>query len=68
MKEKLLVICTCTSLELMTATGVTGYLLLLGEYMLSLIAGLVFAKVIVLHFVMDYFDKKKPPNLRTTRY
>jgi hypothetical protein len=42
----------------MTAFGVTGYLVFLGENILALISGIVFAKVIVFHFIMDYYDKK----------
>jgi len=58
LKEKLLCLCTCTALELMTAFGVTGFLIFLGENTLALISGVVFAKVLVFHFIMDYFDKK----------
>ena len=58
MKEKLLELCTCTAIEVMTATGVIGYLLYLGEPILALISGVVFAKLIVFHFIMDYYDKK----------
>ena len=42
----------------MTAVGVTGYLLYIGEFTLSLISMIVFGKLIIFHFVMDYFDKK----------
>ena len=58
MKEKILCLCTCTSIELMTAIGVTSYLIYLEELILTLISGIVFAKLIVFHFVMDYYDKK----------
>jgi len=58
MKEKLLRFCTCTAIEVMTAIGVTGYLLYLEEPILALISGVVFAKLIVFHFIMDYYDKK----------
>jgi hypothetical protein len=58
MKEKLLRLCTCTAIEVMTAIGVTGYLLYLEEPILALISGVVFAKLIVFHFIMDYYDKK----------
>jgi len=44
MKEKLLRFCTCTAIEVMTAIGVTGYLLYLEEPILALISGVVFAK------------------------
>ena len=58
MKEKLLRLCTCTAIEVMTAIGVTGYLLYLEEPILALISGVVFAKLIVFHFIMYYYDKK----------
>ena len=49
---------TCTGLELATATGVTGYLLYLGENILKLISAMVFAKLIVFHFILDWYDKR----------
>lgn len=58
MKEKLLCLCTCTGIEIMTAIGVTTYLLYLGESILALISTVVFAKLIIFHFIMDYYDKK----------
>ena len=42
----------------MTTIGVTGYLLYLGEFILALIATIVFAKLIVFHFIMEYYDKR----------
>ena len=59
MKEKLLFLLTCTSLELMTAIGVTLYLTYLGEVTLALISLVIFSKVIVFHFAFDYYDKRK---------
>ena len=58
MKKRLLSLCTCTGIEVMTAIGVTGYLLYLGQPILALISSVVFAKLIVFHFIMDYYDKK----------
>ena len=58
MKERLLSLCTCTAIEVMTAIGVTGYLLYLGQPILALISSVVFAKLIVFHFIIDYYDKK----------
>lgn len=58
MKEKLLQLCTCTAIEVMTAIGVTTYLLYLGQPILALISTVVFAKLIGFHFIMAYFDKK----------
>ena len=58
MKENLLKLLTCTAIEVMTAVGVTGYLIYLGQPILALISTIVFAKLILFHFVMDYYDKK----------
>jgi len=63
MKEKFLSLLTCTSLELLTAIGVSSYLLYLGETVLAIIAGIVFSKVIVFHFILDYIDKKNEKKL-----
>ena len=57
MKDKLLQLCTCTAIEVMTAIGVTTYLLYLGQLTLALISTAVFAKLIGFHFIMAYFDK-----------
>ena len=65
MKEKLLRLCTCTAIEIMTAIGVTSYLLYLGEPILALISSIVFAKLIVFHFIMDYYDKKQRKSSQT---
>jgi len=43
----------------MTAVGVTSYLVYLNEPILALISTVVFAKLIVFHFIMDYYDKKQ---------
>jgi len=59
MKHPLLFLCTCTGLELMTAIGVTTYLAYLGQITLALISAMVFAKVIVFHFVIDIYDRLK---------
>ena len=63
-RQKLLWFCTCTALELMTATGVTGYLLYLGQTTLALISAIVFAKVIVFHFAIEIHTRLK--NRRST--
>ena len=67
MKDKLLALCTCTALEIMTAIGVTGYLLYLDEPILALISSVVFAKLIVFHFIMEYFDKRTKENPQDLR-
>ena len=64
-KDKLLALCTCTALEVMTAIGVTGYLIYLEEPILALISSVVFAKLIVFHFIMDYYDKKTKKNTQS---
>ena len=58
MREKIVCLCTCTSIEIMTVVGVTSYLIYLNETILALISSVVFAKLIIFHFVMDYYDKK----------
>ena len=58
MKEKFLLLLTCTSLELLTAIGVSAYLLYLGQITLAIISAIVFSKVIIFHFVIDFIDKK----------
>ncbi len=59
MREKLLWFCTCTALEIMTAIGVTAYLLFIEEVILALIVAIVFSKILVFHFVISYYDHKK---------
>ena len=64
MREKLAFLLSCIAIELATAFGVTGYLIYLGESVLALISGIVFAKLIVFHFIMDYYDKKSNGEIR----
>jgi hypothetical protein len=59
MRERLLWLCTCTSLEIMTAVGVTAYLLYLGQATLAIVSGIVFAKVIVFHFAIEVHERIK---------
>jgi len=42
----------------MTTIGVTSYLFYLGETILALISMVVFGKLIIFHFIMEYFDRK----------
>lgn len=58
-RDKLLWFCTCTALELMTATGVTAYLLYLGQFTIALISAIVFAKVIGLHVIIEIRERLK---------
>lgn len=59
MREKLLWLCTCTALEIMTASGVTAYLVYLGQTTLALISAIIFAKVIVFHFAIEIHNRLK---------
>ena len=68
MKNKLLFLITCTGIEIATATGVTGYLMYLGENILALISVIVFAKLIVFHFIMDWYDKKSNAKNRENQH
>jgi len=56
-RQRLLFLCTCTGLELMTAIGVTLYLLYLGQSTLALISAVIFSKVIVFHFAVDMHER-----------
>lgn len=58
MKEKLLLLCTCTYLEIMTAIGVTGYLLFQNKPSLAIVSTVVFLPLIVFHFMMGRTSKK----------
>lgn len=49
----------------MTAAGVTMYLFYLGEFILSLISVVVFGKLIIFHFIADYFDKQNTTKQRS---
>jgi hypothetical protein len=52
----------------MTATGVTAYLLYLGQNTIALISGVVFAKVIGFHFIIELYEriqKRKPVLLKS---
>lgn len=62
-RDKLLWFCTCTALELMTAIGVTAYLLYLGQSIIALISGLVFSKVIILHVIIEIRERIKKKKL-----
>ncbi|MBM3905021.1 MAG: hypothetical protein FJ357_07815 [Thaumarchaeota archaeon] len=62
-KDRLLWFCTCTALELMTATGVTAYLLYLGQTTIALISSVVFAKVIGFHFIIELHERLKHKKL-----
>ena len=59
MKQIFMWLCTCISIEIFTAVGVSLYLLFLGEIVLAIIATVIFAKIIIFHFIFDIFDKKQ---------
>jgi hypothetical protein len=42
----------------MTTIGVTSYLFYLSEFILALISMVVFGKLIIFHFIMEYFDRQ----------
>jgi len=58
MKDKLLLMCTCTWIEIWTAIGVTSYLIYLQNYTLASIATSLFAPLIGFHFLMDRISRK----------
>jgi hypothetical protein len=58
MKEKLLLLCTCTYIEIMTAVGVTGYLLFLNKPFIAMISAIVFLPLLMFHFILDHSTKK----------
>ena len=64
MKDKLLSLFTCTTREIMTAIGVTSYLIYLDELIIALISTVVFGKLIIFHFIMEYYDKKQRKPLK----
>jgi len=69
MKEKLLLLCTCTYIEIMTAIGVTGYLLILNKTSLAVISGIVFLPLVLFHFIIDKSAKSKvSKNCKIARY
>lgn len=59
MRERLLWLCTCTGIEVMTATGVTAYLLYLGQSTTALISAVIFAKLIAFHFAIEIHERLK---------
>ena len=63
MREKLLWLCTCTGIEVMTASGVSLYLLYLGQNTLALISAVIFAKLIGFHFAIEIHERIKKKKL-----
>lgn len=59
MREKLLWLCTCTGIEVMTASGVTAYLLYLGQATTAIISAIIFAKLIAFHFAIEIHERLK---------
>lgn len=59
MQEKILRLCTCTAIEIMTAIGVTTYLLIVDKIMLATMAIMVFSPLILFHLLMDNLDKRQ---------
>ena len=69
MKEDLRIISDLlTVLEIMTAVGVAVYLFYLGEYILSLISVIIFTKLFIFHFIMEFFDKQEIKKLTKPKH
>ena len=64
MKDKLLLMCTCTWIEIWTAIGVTGYLIYLQNYVLASIAASLFAPLIAFHFLIDRISGREEKIVR----
>lgn len=46
-------LCTCTYIEIMTGVGISLYLLFLHNYTLSLLSAIIFAPLIVFHYLIS---------------
>jgi len=45
--------CTCTYIEIMTGLGISLYLLFMHNYTLSVLSAIVFAPLIIFHYVIS---------------
>lgn len=52
-KSIALQLCTCTYIEIMTALGISLYLLFIHNYTLSVLSAIIFAPLIVFHYVIS---------------
>jgi hypothetical protein len=46
-------LCTCTYIEIMTGVGISLYLLFMHNYALSVLSAIVFAPLIIFHYVIS---------------
>jgi hypothetical protein len=46
-------LCTCTYIEIMTGLGISLYLLFMHNYTLSILSAIIFAPLIVFHYVIS---------------
>ncbi|HEY7756869.1 MAG TPA: hypothetical protein VIA08_01415 [Nitrososphaeraceae archaeon] len=46
-------LCTCTYIEIMTGIGISLYLLFMHDYTLSVLSAIVFAPLIIFHYVIS---------------
>jgi hypothetical protein len=46
-------LCTCTYIEIMTALGISLYLLFTHDYVLSVLSAIIFTPLIVFHYVIS---------------
>ena len=51
----------------MTSVGVTGYLIYENKPILALISMIIFAKIIIFHFIMEFLDKRKYKQTRSKK-
>jgi hypothetical protein len=59
LKHVAIQLCTCTWIEIMTGAGITLYLLYLQSYHLAALTVVVFAPLIVFHFIIDRLSSNK---------
>lgn len=52
-------LCTCTYIEIMTGLGISLYLLAMHNYPLSALSAIIFAPLIVFHYVISRLSSGK---------
>ena len=52
---------------MITSVGVTGYLIYENKPILALISIIIFGKIIIFHFIMEFLDKRKYKQSRGER-
>jgi len=58
-RERALLMCTCTWLEIYTAIGVTSYPIYLQNHQLALLSASLFALLMGFHFIIDLVSKRE---------